>query len=114
MRDVNRQILKMEKRNFLVVNALNNVRGFFKKFKLLLFHCTIIDIVLFDLFSITEISTDTIEAVSGYCDSNCKSFLIFMSLFSFLVFMHSTSEVGSMLLIMRCTDPKGELISNMY
>jgi hypothetical protein len=30
-----------------------------------------------------------------------------ISLFSFFVFMHSTSEVGSMLLIMRCTDPKG-------
>lgn len=50
---------------------------------------------------------DVPDAVSGYCDGNCKSFLLFISLFSFFVFMHSTSEVGSMLLIMRCTDPKG-------
>ncbi|KAJ6642942.1 Solute carrier organic anion transporter family member 74D [Pseudolycoriella hygida] len=33
------------------------------------------------------------DAVSGYCDGNCKSFLLFISLFSFFVFMHSTSEI---------------------
>lgn len=47
------------------------------------------------------------SAVSGYCDEQCKNFIFFIVLFSFFVFMHSTSEVGSMLLIMRCTDPKG-------
>lgn len=36
---------------------------------------------------------------------------MFISLFSFLVFMHSTSEVGSMLLIMRCTDPKDKAMA---
>lgn len=46
-------------------------------------------------------------AVNGYCDGKCQSFLLFILIFSFLVFVHSTSEVGSMLLIMRCTDPKG-------
>lgn len=51
------------------------------------------------------------DAVSGYCDGNCKSFLLFISLFSFFVFMHSTSEVGSMLLIMRCTDPKDKAMA---
>lgn len=47
------------------------------------------------------------DATSGYCDGNCQNFIWFIVLFSFFVFMHSTSEVGSMLLIMRCTDPKG-------
>lgn len=50
---------------------------------------------------------DKVEAVSGFCDGNCQNFIYFIILFSFLVFIHSTSEVGSMLLIMRCTDPKG-------
>lgn len=47
------------------------------------------------------------EAISGFCDGNCKNFIYFVILFSCLVFIHSTQEVGSMLLIMRCTDPKG-------
>ncbi|XP_059612896.1 solute carrier organic anion transporter family member 74D [Phlebotomus argentipes] len=51
------------------------------------------------------------DAVSGYCDGNCKNFWLFISLFSFFVFMHSTSEVGSMLLIMRCTDPKDKAMA---
>lgn len=48
------------------------------------------------------------EAVSGYCDSNCKNFIIFIIIFAICVFTHSTSEVGSMLLVMRCTHPKGK------
>lgn len=52
------------------------------------------------------------EATSGYCDSNCKNFIIFIIIFAICVFMHSTSEVGSMLLVMRCTHPKGK--SNLY
>lgn len=63
----------------------------------------------YNYFFPADIPDGAVEAVSGYCDSNCRNFLLFMSLFSFLVFIHSTSEVGSMLLIMRCTDPKGKL-----
>lgn len=48
------------------------------------------------------------SAVSGFCDKHCDKFLPFIILFSFIVFIHSTGEVGSILLIMRCTDPKGE------
>lgn len=51
------------------------------------------------------------EAINGHCDSTCKSYIAFIALFSFLVFMHSTSEVGSMLLIMRCTDPKDKAMA---
>lgn len=37
--------------------------------------------------------------------------MVFIALFSFFVFMHSTSEVGSMLLIMRCTDPEDKAMA---
>lgn len=47
-------------------------------------------------------------AVSGFCDKHCDKFIPFIILFSFIVFVHSTGEVGGMLLIIRCTDPKGE------
>uniref|UniRef100_A0A1A9UJ78 Solute carrier organic anion transporter family member n=1 Tax=Glossina austeni TaxID=7395 RepID=A0A1A9UJ78_GLOAU len=50
--------------------------------------------------------TKAYEAESGYCTSNCKNFLIFIFVFVVCVFVHSTSEVGSMLLVMRCTHPK--------
>lgn len=49
------------------------------------------------------------QAKAGYCDEHCQTFVIFVVVFSFAVFMHSTSEVGSILVIMRCTDPKGIL-----
>lgn len=48
-------------------------------------------------------------AVSGFCDVHCDRFLPFIILFSVIVFVHSSGEVGSILLIMRCTDPKGML-----
>ncbi|XP_075160721.1 organic anion transporting polypeptide 74D [Haematobia irritans] len=51
------------------------------------------------------------EASSGYCDSNCKNFIIFIVIFAVCVFMHSTSEVGSMLLVMRCTHPKDKAMA---
>lgn len=55
-----------------------------------------------------EFTDKTQDAVSGFCEGKCNKFLPFILLFSFFVFMHSTGEVGSMLLIMRCTDPKGK------
>ncbi|XP_055376193.1 solute carrier organic anion transporter family member 74D [Condylostylus longicornis] len=51
------------------------------------------------------------EAVGGYCDTNCKNFIIFICIFAFCVFIHSTSEVGGMLVIMRCTDPKDKAMA---
>lgn len=53
----------------------------------------------------------THEATSGYCDSSCKNFIGFILIFAGCVFMHSTSEVGSMLLIMRCTHPKDKAMA---
>lgn len=69
--------------------------------------CLVVNMILNKQFTAGDFSTLN-EATNGYCDGNCQSFLLFILLFSFFVFMHSTSEVGSMLLIMRCTDPKGK------
>lgn len=50
-------------------------------------------------------------ATSGYCDLECNNFWLYMILFSLSVFIHSTSEVGSMLLILRCVDPKDKAMA---
>ncbi|XP_037817048.1 solute carrier organic anion transporter family member 74D [Lucilia sericata] len=56
-------------------------------------------------------NSNSYEAFSGYCDNNCKNFIIFIIIFAVCVFMHSTSEVGSMLLVMRCTHPKDKAMA---
>lgn len=50
-------------------------------------------------------------AKNGYCDSDCRNVYIFIGLFVLIVFTHSTSEVGSMLLTMRCTHPKDKAMA---
>ncbi|XP_076283675.1 organic anion transporting polypeptide 74D [Lasioglossum baleicum] len=57
-------------------------------------------------FTLTE-STAKI----GYCDLECSNFWVYMVLFSVFVFIHSTSEVGSMLLILRCVDPRDKAMA---
>lgn len=53
-----------------------------------------------------------IPAVDGACGGKCQSnVMLFIVLFACLVFIHSTSEVGSMLLIMRCTHPKDKAMA---
>lgn len=49
----------------------------------------------------------------GICLSkNCDTKLnIFVAIFALTVFIHSTSEVGGMLIIMRCTDPKDKAMA---
>ncbi|XP_046382967.1 solute carrier organic anion transporter family member 74D isoform X2 [Ischnura elegans] len=50
-------------------------------------------------------------ASQGYCDLECSNFVWYMLLFSVFVFIHSTSEVGSMLLILRCVDPQDKAMA---
>ncbi|XP_046737187.1 solute carrier organic anion transporter family member 74D [Diprion similis] len=50
-------------------------------------------------------------ATIGYCDLDCNNFWVYMILFSVFVFIHSTSEVGSMLLILRCVDPRDKAMA---
>ncbi|RZF32519.1 hypothetical protein LSTR_LSTR011298 [Laodelphax striatellus] len=54
----------------------------------------------------------TIAAV-GYCKQSCHqdTFVLYIMLFSLFVFVHSTSEVGSMLLILRCVDPRDKAMA---
>ncbi|XP_063220394.1 solute carrier organic anion transporter family member 74D-like [Bacillus rossius redtenbacheri] len=47
----------------------------------------------------------------GYCALECDNFVWYILLFSFFVFIHSTSEVGSMLLILRCVDPRDKAMA---
>lgn len=47
----------------------------------------------------------------GICESQCNNFVWYIVLFSLFVFVHSTSEVGSMLLILRCVDPKDKAMA---
>ncbi|XP_077272663.1 organic anion transporting polypeptide 74D [Temnothorax americanus] len=47
----------------------------------------------------------------GYCQLECSNFWVYMILFSVFVFIHSTSEVGSMLLILRCVDPRDKAMA---
>lgn len=51
------------------------------------------------------------EASIGYCDLECSNFIWYIILFSIFVFIHSTSEVGSMLLILRCVDPRDKAMA---
>lgn len=50
-------------------------------------------------------------ATVGYCDIECTNFVTYIILFSIFVFIHSTSEVGSMLLILRCVDPRDKAMA---
>lgn len=51
------------------------------------------------------------SATIGYCDIQCSNFIWYIILFSVFVFIHSTSEVGSMLLILRCVDPSDKAMA---
>ncbi|KZC13677.1 PREDICTED: solute carrier organic anion transporter family member 3A1 [Dufourea novaeangliae] len=53
----------------------------------------------------------TSTAMIGYCELQCSNFWVYMVLFSVFVFIHSTSEVGSMLLILRCVDPRDKAMA---
>ena len=50
-------------------------------------------------------------ATVGYCQFECNNAIWYIGLFSFFVFIHSTSEVGSMLLILRCVDPRDKAMA---
>ncbi|KAJ9591625.1 hypothetical protein L9F63_001839, partial [Diploptera punctata] len=51
------------------------------------------------------------SAKIGYCTLECDNFVWYIILFSIFVFIHSTSEVGSMLLILRCVHPRDKAMA---
>ncbi|GAB6028302.1 hypothetical protein CHUAL_002477 [Chamberlinius hualienensis] len=52
-----------------------------------------------------------VTATPGYCPLNCNNFVWYICIFSLFVLIHSTSEVGSMLLTLRCVDPKDKAMA---
>ncbi|XP_036144680.1 solute carrier organic anion transporter family member 74D [Monomorium pharaonis] len=61
--------------------------------------------------NVTILSEAVSTASIGYCSLKCSNFWIYILLFSIFVFIHSTSEVGSMLLILRCVDPRDKAMA---
>jgi hypothetical protein len=53
------------------------------------------------LYSDCKCLGPSVTAVSGYCESDCGNLTWYIIIFSFFVLIHSTSEVGSMLLTLR-------------
>ncbi|XP_068243486.1 LOW QUALITY PROTEIN: solute carrier organic anion transporter family member 74D-like [Palaemon carinicauda] len=45
------------------------------------------------------------------CELNCSNFVWYVIIFSFFVLIHSTSEVGGMLVTLRCVDPKDKAMA---
>ncbi|CAI6359620.1 unnamed protein product [Macrosiphum euphorbiae] len=57
-------------------------------------------------------NTNATEAYPGPCKDDCDdSGFWYIALFSLFVFIHSTSEVGSMLLILRCVHPQDKAMA---
>lgn len=58
-------------------------------------------------------SEGSAPAIDGFCENeSCDRILIvFITVFALTVFIHSTSEVGGMLIIMRCTHPKDKAMA---
>ncbi|GLG94986.1 Solute carrier organic anion transporter family member [Gryllus bimaculatus] len=75
----------------------------------------LLDLYLADCQCISN-SSDAHAIVHGtakqkFCDSKCTNYVWYILLFSVFVFIHSTSEVGSMLLILRCVDPRDKAMA---
>ena len=52
-----------------------------------------------------------ITATTGYCPLECNNVIMYVCIFSFFVLIHSTSEVGSMLLTLRCVHAKDKAMA---
>jgi hypothetical protein len=52
-----------------------------------------------------------VTATSGYCHLECNNYIWYIGIFSLFVLIHSTSEVGSMLLTLRCVHAKDKAMA---
>ncbi|XP_022240822.1 solute carrier organic anion transporter family member 3A1-like isoform X2 [Limulus polyphemus] len=50
-------------------------------------------------------------ATNGYCPLECNNLVWYIIIFSIFVLIHSTSEVGSMLLTLRCVEPQDKALA---
>ncbi|CAL8113706.1 unnamed protein product [Orchesella dallaii] len=54
---------------------------------------------------------DSHTASSGLCPVSCDLFPLYLTIFMIIVLVHSTSEVGSMLLTLRCVEPRDKAMA---
>lgn len=54
---------------------------------------------------------ERVTATSGFCPLECNNYVWYIGIFSFFVLIHSTSEVGSMLLTLRCVHAKDKAMA---
>ncbi|XP_054722178.1 solute carrier organic anion transporter family member 74D-like [Uloborus diversus] len=52
-----------------------------------------------------------VTAKNGFCELQCNNLTWYIVIFSFFVLIHSTSEVGSMLLTLRCVEPEDKAMA---
>ncbi|XP_054713238.1 solute carrier organic anion transporter family member 74D-like [Uloborus diversus] len=52
-----------------------------------------------------------VTATNGFCKMQCDSLLPYIFVFALFVLVHSTSEVGSMLLTLRCVEPQDKAMA---
>lgn len=52
-----------------------------------------------------------VTATNGFCPLKCDNLIWYIIIFSVFVLIHSTSEVGSMLLTLRCVDPQDKAMA---
>jgi len=50
-------------------------------------------------------------ASNGLCPVSCDLFPVYLTIFMIIVLVHSTSEVGSMLLTLRCVEPRDKAMA---
>ncbi len=56
-------------------------------------------------------SSTLAEAIPGLCPLHCSTLTFYTIIFSITVLIHSTSEVGSMLLTLRCVEPQDKAMA---
>lgn len=91
------------KKSFQECSCIDTRKDIWLLTKIVIAKCLILDLT----------SAQRPTATNGLCDNGrCDTRLhIFIAIFALTVFIHSTSEVGGMLIIMRCTHPKDKAMA---
>ncbi|CAG2110000.1 unnamed protein product [Medioppia subpectinata] len=63
------------------------------------------------IYSKCKCLAPNVTAKNGSCPLECNNLVWYIVIFSFFVLIHSTSEVGSMLLTLRCVDPQDKAMA---
>lgn len=63
------------------------------------------------IFSDCECLGEGVTAQLRLCDSQCSNLVLYIVVFCIFVILHSTSEVGGMLITLRCVNPKDKVMA---